>query len=327
MDNNKEKQSIFLNIKKDFKLQLLICVFLCIVVIIVFLIVNNIVERKNYHEYKIEDDLNLINSIENITTENEKIKVEGYAFISDRNSSNDLISVFLQNVATGKDVWFDMEQTDRPDVNAYFAGEYDYKNTGFIASTDSKNIDGKEVYEIIINIDNVHTKDGNRKDIRKTVSTGRYILNGELYSYNPIDFDKPDMDIESELLREVFANGQLCLYQKEEGMYVYQYEGKLYWIATEDFNFEESGATYIIYHLFTSHIAKLPEHRIQNRFDNLDFNFEDREYKKEITEPYRVAISDIPKEYPITYILTGVYDIEIKKSYWTKAFKLDLDFN
>lgn len=320
MESNKQKQSIFQRIEKDFKLQLLICTVLSAIVIIVFLIVNNIVDRKKFHSYNIVDDIKLINAVENITMEDNIIKVEGYAFMLERNSYDNLISVFLRNVVSKKEIWLDTQQVERSDVNSYFEDKFEYSKSGFIASTDSKALDASESYEIIINIDY-------NSNVRRTVSTNRYILNGELYSYNPNEFDKPDLDIETELLKDVFEGGQLCLYQREEGMYVYQYEEKLYWIVTENFNFVKNGPTYITYHLYTTQRDKLPEHRAQYSFDNLDFDFEDFEYVDDTTGPYRVAIRDIPDEYPIAYIRTGVYDSGIQKSHWLKYFQLGYNFN
>ena len=70
-------------------------------------------------------------------------------------------------------------------------------------------------------------------------------------------------------------------------------------------------------------INKLPVERVKHGFDNFDFYFEEYEYKEEVTEPYRVAIRDIPYDYPITYILTGCYDVEKTKWFWSTSFHLD----
>src|SRR5699024_1926368 len=108
--------------------------------------------------------------------------------------------------------------------------------------------------------------------VNKTVLTNRYILNGEIYSYNPFEFDKPDMNIESDILREVFTNGRLCFYQKDMGMYVYQYNDRLYWVANDNFSFNKNGLTHIPYYVYTSQVSKLPGHNIQHGLDNLTFN-------------------------------------------------------
>ena len=207
MGNKNRKQKLHVRrIKESFKLQLIVLVVLCTITFISYMVVDNMISSRLHRTYTITNDMRLVNDIENITAESDKILIEGYAFMSDRNSSDNLISVFLKNVITEDEIWLNMEQVDRQDVNAYFAGEYEYKNSGFIASIDSKKLDNNDIYEIFINIDYVQKEEETSLDIRRTISTNRYMSNAELYFYNPIEVDKPDMDIESELIKEVFKN-------------------------------------------------------------------------------------------------------------------------
>ena len=83
----------------------------------------------------------------------------------------------------------------------------------------------------------------------------------------------------------------------------------MYWIAGKDFFFEEDGTTYIQFHLSTTRVDRLPEIRQENghNWDNIGFIFEEKELKDEATELYRVAVHDIPLEYPITHFWTGYY--------------------
>lgn len=319
MEKIHKDHNIIKRIEESKYIQVVVCIALSSVVILAFLILNNYLNFKKSREYTIVDNLRLVNSVEQININNGSLELNGYAFMLERDSQVSSISLFLRNVNNGNEVWLDVERTKRPDVNAYFDSEYDYEYTGFQASTKENELTSDECYEVIINID---YKDSNYNKIRNTVSSNTYVLNSELYGYNPYTFDLPDMNVESELLRNVFSDGQLCFYHKEAGMYVYQYEGKLYWIATKDFVFNETGETSIPYHLMTTQVNKLPANRIQYKFDNLSFLFELFEYKDEITEPYRVAIKDIPDNYAISYIKTGVYDEINKQWLWNKSFHL-----
>lgn len=304
MKSNRKGINIIKQLKDNIKLQVLFCVVSSAVIILVFLLLYNIFSNKVFHKYTITEDVSFVNTIEDVSIEDDSITLKGYAFVLDRESKDSTISLFLRNAENGKEVWFDVNQSARADVNSYFNGDSSYEYSGFLASTKAGNLHTDECYEIILNIDYTNN-DGNI--VRKTVSSNKFIVGGKIYDYNPKAFDAPDMNIESDLLREVFTKGKLCFYKKEEGLYVYQYDNKLYYIATNDFVFNESGTT-IYCHLYTSQVNKLPSESIPNKFEFRDFMFEQYEYREENTAPYRVAIRDISTDYVITNINTGVYD-------------------
>ena len=99
------------------------------------------------------------------------------------------------------------------------------------------------------------------------------------------------------------------LYQRDADMYVYQYGTKMYWVAGKDFYLKESGKTTVQFQLNTTRSDLLPIERQENGhdWDNISFYFEMNELKDEATELYRVAVCDIPTEYPITRFWTGYY--------------------
>lgn len=318
MENNKKRQNILKRIEGNFKFQILLCVVLCFLVIIAFFITNKLIDKKKFHEYNITEDIRLINSIENINANNSKLILDGYALILERDSIDSTISLFFLNTESSAEVWPDIEQVDRHDVNSYFSAEYNYENSGFQAYVDYEDIMKDECYEIFINIDYPDESSG-IGTVRKTVSTNQFILDGQLYDYNPDEFDSPDLNVQSELLRKVFSDGKLYHYQKDAGMYIYQYRGQLYWIATSDFVFYENRVKAFPYIIRTSDASIPSDQRVQY----LDFDFEKYEYKDEVTEPYRVAIRDIPNDFSITYITTGHYDRENGTWLWKALFHMD----
>lgn len=315
----KKSQNPFMHkVKENIKLQIIICLSFCFIVILISFLINKLIdERIKLRKYTIVEEIKLINSVEKLDIENKRIKLIGYAFMLGRDATNDHISVFLKNVGTNKEIWLDTEYKERQDVNLYYNSEYDYTNSGFIAYTNMDRLNHNEIYEIIIRIKSAFDSD----NIETTVSANTYILDNKIYAYNPNKFDIPESN--SSMLKEVFDNGQLCFYRSDVGMYVYQYNGKLYWIATKDFEFNEEGLTYIPYQLFTTQINRLPKERASSGYDKLNFYFEEQEYKEQTTVPYRVAIQDIPQEYAIAYIKTGVYDGKESEWIWAESFHLN----
>lgn len=317
-------------IKNNIMLQIITCVILSIIVLTFSIILYNVIPIK--YNISVSDYIKLINQIEDIKIENNEIKIKGFAFMLDTDSDDTKINILLRNTRNGKEIWADVKQIYREDVNAYFNCEYNYGNSGFYAAVKEKKIKSEECYEIIVILDYVITGvDNNGKSIetklRKAVSSNRYIINGEMYCYNPYEFNPLDMNIKSDLLNDVINYGILCFYNKDIGIYVYQYDDKLYWLTDEIFEFKNDGKTYIQYQLETSRTDKLPDHRIQYGFDNIGFYFEEYEYVDENIKPYRVAIRDIPDNYPITYILTGMYDSVNNDWVWKKHFQIYHNFN
>ncbi len=321
MKSNRRGNNLFKKLEDNFILQVLVCVVLSTIVVLGFLVINNDLNEQKFHEYTITEDMNLINNIENVSLEDGNIVLKGFAFLLDKDSKDSSISLFLRNTNNGKEVWFDVQQNARNDLNSYFDSGYNNINSGFLANTNAGKLHSDECYEVIINIDYFDT-DG--KKARKTVSSNKYLVNGIIYDYNPEEFDEPDMNIKSDLLREVFTKGKVCFYKKAEGMYVYQYDKKLYYITTKDFVFDKSG-TIIYCHLYTSQVNKLPSESIPNKFEYRDFNFEQQEYKEENTAPYRVAICDISADYAITNINTGIYDRV--SNMWKKLEPFEIEYS
>ena len=123
-----------------------------------------------------------------------------------------------------------------------------------------------------------------------------------------------------DLSNDFVTNGTLLVYRPDFHIWVFQYDGSLYWIADEGFNFEEDGTTKIQYQLWTTQIQNLPSKRLKNNhfWDTISGNFEKYELSGDFGT-YRIMKRALPEEYSITSIMTGYY--KDKKWIWASSFR------
>ena len=139
---------------------------------------------------------------------------------------------------------------------------------------------------------------------------------------NPKEF-RP-LEVRGTVLENITKKGILRVYEPEIGMYVYQYERELYWIADSKYEFEEEDTT-IQYHMYTTQIQNLPKERLENNWlwSNLSFKFSTNELMSSECGSYRVTKYALPKEYSISNIWTGKYDDDWV---WKVHFRPRYDF-
>lgn len=324
MESKKNKNRIFTLILQNLKMQIITCVVLSLIVIVLFYIANVWICKMKGYRYSITNEIELINQIEDVDIEDNKISIKGYSFLLGMDSDDTEISILLRSIFNGKEIWADVSQSLRADVASFFNDDYNYEKSGFIADVKKSRLKVGDCYEIIVKLDyEINEANSNEKSIKsKTVSTNKYIMNEELYSYNPVEYNHPNIELDS--FNEVFYNGQLSFYK--DGMYVYQFNNKLYWFTNDEFYLNEDGLTYIPCNVYTSHVDKLPENRKQSGFETLGFIFEEHEYTDQSIYPYHVAIWDIPNDYPISHIITGNYDHKSNTWIWSQTFKINYIF-
>lgn len=241
-------------------------------------------------------DFNWLFQVEDISEANGKLMINGWAFQLGVDAKEESVEVVLRDIDTGKKYFMNTQYNRQKDVNDYFLCESDYTYCGYEAEIKSSKLDLKNgTYEVILR----------PTDNRTGYATNVYYSNGKMMFVNPREY-VPLITTETDL-EEITTNGVLRVYRPDFGIYVYQYEGALYWVADENYDFEEDGTTYIEYQLWTTQRDKLPEHRVQWDFDNIGFNFESNELLDWNTGKYRVARAELPTNYSIRMIETGYY--------------------
>lgn len=294
----------------------IICIVSMGLILGVYLLMSNPIKEKKNQEYTVKTHNDLIRYVESAEVTDKELIISGWCFYPGIDSERNKVQVFLRNVEDESDtIWLDVESVIREDVQDYYDCDVDYSLSGFRASKKLKKVplEGKN-YEILIKltytvdkvVQNGDEETVTQKEYVKTVLTNRYLCDGEFTALLPED---EPVRTESALLNEIFENGQLMLYHEEADVYVYQYGTKMYWIAGKDFYLKENGKTKIQFQLRTTRTDLLPAKRQENGndWDNISFYFEKNELTDEANGHYRVAVCDIPTEYPITRFWTGYY--------------------
>lgn len=245
------------------------------------------------------DDFSWVCQVDEVETDETYLLLRGFAFRLDQNASRGKFQIILKDTMSGKKYFPKMNYTERNDVNSYFSCEYDYLNSGFIAVINMEKLELQtQNYEVLLRVTGK----------RKAYQTGTFLSGGKLVYADPAEF--VPLEVEGTDLQEIVENGILRVYRPDYGMYVYQHEGELYWIAEPDYEFDEDGNSRIQYQVDTTQPENLPERRRVNQWywDNLNFSFSNKEILDKNTGKYRVSKNTIPIEYSVTKMWTGKYD-------------------
>ena len=291
--------------------------FLALVgIVLVFILINfGINSKRRKTTVYIDDNCSsYIFDIEDVKTENEKVLISGWCLEAANEITDcDVFALGLLD-KNGKVCWGKADRKKRADVNAYFKKGNMYLNAGFESSFIEKEIRNEEVYQIIFKYN---------KNEYATIKTIYYLYNGNLYEYDPTLFITPNL--EGTDMENVIKEGKLIFWRPEHDIYCYQKDMKLYFIAGQNFYFEEDRTTNIELHFTTSRNDLLPQERVSSgrTTDNVTEAFE----KYEITDQfecgrYRVCVREIPNTYPITSALLGY----INDGTWIWEEKCRLDY-
>lgn len=288
-----KKPGFFERLKKNKKGQVIFFVVSMVVLITIYSSVKLLL----HHQFEItEYDFNWLFQVDDISETDGKLVINGWAFQLGVDAKKESVEIVLRDIDTGKKYFMNMQYDKRKDVNDYFLCESDYTYSGYTAEIRTSKLDLMNgTYEVILR----------PAGVKKGYATGVYYSKGEIMFANPKEF-VPLITAGTDL-EEITTNGVLRVYRPDFGMCVYQYDGALYWVADENYDFEEDDTTYIEYQLWTTQRDKLPEHRVLWDFDNIGFYFENNELLDWNTGKYRVARAELPTNYSIRKIETGYY--------------------
>jgi len=269
-----------------------------VVIICVAVVIDRFVQDYIYKNVYtvIKDDFSNVFQIDSVETNGGELVLTGWVFELGKDADKGDFDIVLYDYNNDREYYLDTEDVVRNDVNEYFLCEYDYSNSGFVATCELKEVKTyEENYEILLRV----------RDSQVAYGTRVYVSDGEISYVIPEEYEK--LDVKGTELEVIVNDGVLRLYKPEFGIYIYQYENRLYWIADKSFVFDISGNTYMQYQTWTTQMDNLPKYRIEQGvlFDELGFYFEQKETMH--VGNYRVAVSEIPINYSITKIETGYY--------------------
>lgn len=308
---------------KKRQIEIYILGIVIILLVVFFLFINKKITYDRLSAFlPVEDSLRYVYEIEDAVKEDDYFVLSGFFFelkkiknIENQVSDNKNLSVILYEITQNDELNFETENTletyqgipneefidvKRDDVNNYFNCEFDYSKSGFIAKykLEDLHIDDS-CYRVLIKTD---------KNLESAIVTDTYIVNGKLMYVEPKSF--VELDCNDTDLYNIVNYGDCLVNDKNNNIYIYQYERSLYWIADIDYKFNADNNTLIQFMMETTQFDRLPKERIENGwfFGNNEFVFEQHEITKNINcGKYRVAVMEIPHDYSVGQMTTGSY--------------------
>lgn len=268
-------------------------------------------------EQEVVVDYSLLFNIEKIIEKDVDVEFSGWAFCPD--TKNKEIALVLRETEDNTEHILYAELKEKEGITDYFFVNEKSGKIGFDARIKKEKLDSSGCYEILLCLLYETTTDV-MVECRKKISTGVYYCGGQTYGYNPKEFKEPM--VYSEELVNVVKNGSVRAYNSEDGIWVYQNDSKLYCLIESNKNqISEETRIDVPVMVSTSCTELLPENRQQYGNDHLGAYFADEKYKNE-EEIIQVVAVELPTEYPITYVSTGLYD-NIEKD-WKRQFVIPM---
>ncbi len=316
-----KKVGFLKKLQKSKKKQLIFFLVIMIGLVAIYLPIEtkirDIREKEILGSQNIVEDYNILANIESVEIKNEKMILSGWALRL--NSKNSNIHIVLQAIDNSDTRIFDTYIEEDNKVGQKFTSDWDFGACRFIATKNASKLQDNVCYEVLVVLDYIQEMETKEiVEYSKKVTTGKYLYDGELYSYNPINYTEPK--VTDEELLQVIEEGILRAYDSEMQIWVYQCGLKLYYIVNPPFGSMELNQIGIPVMLRTNQPELLPEHRVQYGFDHIGFYYENIEYQREGVLPYQVIVVTLSEKYPITYLATGLYNIVNEQ--WVIPFKI-----
>ena len=179
------------------------------------------------------------------------------------------------------------------------------ENTGaFSSAIEKEKLKEGECYEVYILSSYKSTAQNNSLYWEKTF-TNKYMYEGKLYNYNPLEVEFPEI---IELRNDMYLfEDNLKLFDINERIWMYEREGKRYWLVelSEYKNLNE--VLSIAVHYYALENESLPKENREEGYVRKDFFLQDAELYTNGEKQYALIIDDNTQDFSVSYIEWGLY--------------------
>ena len=250
------------------------------------------------------DYSDMIYEIENIVVEHDKVTFSGWAFHLD--ATNEEVVLILEDEEGIDQYIYASELWEREDIEKYFIEDREFGKVGFRCSTEINAIENDCCYKVLLGLCYQKDSEIGITTITK-IDTGYFFYEGDIFAYNPKEFTEPQIKVTK--LLNIIKEGKLRAYDMEKKVWIYQYGDKLFYIAdiTDVPAYLENDVKVVLFP-YTSRTELLPIERQVHGYDHIRKFYFDENVITEGVYTYMISEVEIPSEYPVTYISTGIYD-------------------
>lgn len=293
------------SMKRERKHMIIFVVLMTLILSAYIIAKKSITERVDLRHI-LEVDLSYAFQVEETDMRKDVLELQGWIYKVDSDIKNFDWNIYLYDISNNHIIYPDkLDKIDKQDdVNLYFQGVYDYSVFAYNVFFKMNREKTTTNYEVLI-------ADQNNSAIYKT---GKYIVDGVL-TESCLDV-KPIIQGTNQQLDELIKQCSVISYDQQVGIYTLRSGNKIYWIwEKEKADMLEDSYVNLV-HLFTVQKERLPIESQDAGFCNLDFSFHQREISYYASDYYRVAMLELPTEYPIYGVRIGQYDTDTL--YWQR---------
>ena len=286
-----------------------VCVFfllMCIVFVMYKSLYEFTVNRKLLNS-EVSDNQDILYAFDDVYQVGNNIFIEGWATYLEE----DITDVRIVFKATDNSQLF----SKRAKLSSYKGNinNLDFENSELkkfkIKMADSK-LKENVCYEMFINVAYGDTWywPGERNATQK-IATNKYLYDGKSYNFDPLNFYAPKVD--DKYAKEAILNGELCVYDIEQGIWIYKYNNQLFSIVDYSLLGSYGDGAGIVTYFYPINTKNMDD----GEAEYLAYYLKEEDYLNK-EQKYFVYYGDITEGYDVAYIKTGVYFATFEKRGW-----------